>query len=346
MHPSYGHTRQKTIAIGSISITIGVFGALIPFLPGTLFVLLGLSLLSLQSKLAFRTFASIRARYPTLTDSIKKVETKLIDFFNLTTHKREYVNIANKHGEPLSILVEQTYLEAGVAILLHSASGLSESKVMETFAEDFKTRGFTVVRFNAYHGLGDSGGAFSEFTTTKYREDFESVLMWARTQPWWQNPLVLAGHSVGGLVAGLYAEEHPHEVGELVLLAPTISGESYEQAYTKTNPVDLELWKTTGTRGVRHPLTKEEHALSYAFVDDLKQYNLTARCTELTMPVTILASIGDTIAPLAEAHDLCKAIGKHATLITLQTMPHTPDTLEEMHEFQKGLKTVVLQTGH
>jgi alpha-beta hydrolase superfamily lysophospholipase len=343
MHPEYSYTRKKTMVIGSASITIGVLGGLVPFLPGTIFVLLGLSLLSLQSKFAFQALTLVRARYPNLTNSVKKMEMKLSDFFCLTTHNRTYANIKNQNGNSISLLIEETHLDAGVAILLHSASGVSTGKVMETLAESFKMKGFTVVRFNAYHGLGDSGGDFSHFTTSAYRSDFESVLMWAKEQPWWRTPLVLCGHSVGGLVAGLYAEEHPNEVDELVLLAPTISGESYEQAFLHTSPVEYESWKETGSRNIHHPLTKENFSLSYTFVEDLKQYNLFTHSTNLTMPVTIIGSDTDTVAPLTQAHDMCKAIGKHATLITLHDIPHTPNTIEEMTELRKGLSSVVLK---
>jgi pimeloyl-ACP methyl ester carboxylesterase len=342
MHPAYKQIRNKTILIGSISVGIGFFGAILPFLPGTLFFILGLSLLSLHSKTAFRLLASLRARFPHLTHSIKLAQSKLIDFFNLTTHKREYVTIPNKNGNPLSLLVEPTYLKTGVVVLLHSASGVSETKLMETFAENFRLRGFNVVRFNAFNGLGDSGGDIGNFLTSTYREDLESVILWAQTQTWWQHPFILGGHSVGGLVAALYASEHQDEVDELVLLAPTVSGESYEKALATHEPDTLDVWKTAGARDIMHPLTKEVRRLSFDFVEDLRQFNLLNCAQKITMPTVVLSGTSDTTAPLEEGKLLCDSIGKHATLLPLTHVHHTPTTHEEIATLQESLKKMKL----
>jgi len=340
MHPNYKKIRRKTILIGSTSLCIGLLGGLIPILPGTAFVLFGLSLLALHSRHAFTILAMIRARYPNLTNSIKKTETTLIDFFNLTTHRREYVSITKKSDGILSALLEKSEIGTGVAVLLHSASGVSESNIMESVAENFKKRGLTVLRFNAYHGLGDSSGDFSKFSTTNYREDLETILAWARTQEWWQKPLVLFGHSLGALVTGLYAQEHPEEVAELIFLAPTISGNSYLKTLKKNDPVTLEEWKEHSNRSVEHPLTKESRTLPYSFVEDILHYDLFPKASLLSMPTTILSSTNDKIADHRDSEELCKRIGKHATLITLHTIPHTPNTFEELQELQKGLALI------
>jgi len=345
MHPTYKHVRKKTMIIGTVAVGIGFCGAILPFLPGTLFFLTGLSLLSLQSKTAFHLLAKLRARYPKLTNSIKEAEMKLADFFDLTTHKREHLTI-NKNNSDLSVLVEHTKIEAGVAVLLHGASGTSETKVMETLAEAFRVRGFTVVRFNAFNGLGESDGNFANFTATDYKKDLELVLAWARTQPWWNDTLVLCGHSVGGLVAGLYAALHNKEVHDLVLLSPTVSGTSYKHTFTEHAPEEMVAWSTNGTRTITHPLTREPYEFPYTFVEDLLQYDLMTHATELTMPVTALVGTDDTVAPREDTEAFCTSVGKHATLVPMQHVHHTPETHTELATLHSTLQKIRLRSDH
>lgn len=344
MHPLYKRTRRKTLLIGSFAIVIGLFGALIPILPGTLLVLLGLSILSLQSKLALRLLVTVRTRYPKIASSIKRAETRLVHFFNLTTHGREHVSILNKNGKEISILAEPTEFIAGTAVLLHSASGIAETRLMDTIAEAFKIRGFSLVRFDASNALGDLEGDYSKFTTTSYKGDLEAVIEWVGMQSWWQEPLVLVGHSLGGLVAGLYASEHQAEVDELILFAPTLSGTSYENALSIHETEMLEMWRSTGTRKVKHPISDEEFSLPYTFVEDMKKYSLEDQSNNLSMPITIYSGTLDTVSPVSDLEAFCNTIGKHATLQKLSDVRHILNSRKENEHIAQKLTKMHLQS--
>ncbi|KKS30457.1 MAG: hypothetical protein UU89_C0009G0013 [Parcubacteria group bacterium GW2011_GWC2_42_11] len=344
MHPLYRKTRQKTLIIGSFAILIGFFGTFIPVLPGTLFVVLGLSVLSLQSKIALRTLISVRTRYPKLASPVKHAETWLVDFFNLTTHRREYVSVPrDTEGTTLSVLAEPTEFVAGTAILLHSASGTAETDVMNTLAEAFKIRGFCVVRFDAYNSLGDSSGDFSKFTTTSYRKDLECVIEWAGSEPWWQEPLVLVGHSLGGLVAGMYAREHQAEVDELVLLAPTLSGQSYVETYLRNNKEDFDTWKSTSERLIEHPISHAEFSLPFSFVEDMEQYSLLPTDKNLPIPTTVFAGENDITSDYSELKTFCEKVGNHATLKKLKGVGHTPRTRHDIEVLAQALSKLRLK---
>lgn len=345
MHPLYKKTRRKTLIIGSFAVLIGVIGALIPILPGTIFVLLGISILSLQSKLALRALVITRTRYPKIANSVKRAETWLVDFFNLTTHRREYVSIPSYvEGRTISVLAEPTEFVAGTAILLHSASGIAETRVMNTLAEAFKIRGFCVVRFDATNSLGDADGDFSKFTTTSYRKDLDRVIEWAETQPWWQEPLVLAGHSLGGLVAGMYAHEHQAEVDELILLAPTLSGESYVQTYLHNDHEGYSAWKETGERTISHPISHDDFSLPFSFVEDMMQYNLLPTDGNLPIPTTVVAGTEDTTSDYTDLKEFCENVGNHATLKKLEGVGHTPHTRSDIQTLSYVLSKVKLRS--
>jgi len=342
MHPLYKKTRQKTLLIGTFAVLIGLFGTLIPILPGTAFVILGVSVLSLQSKIALRLLITLRTRYPKIASPVKRAETLLVDFFNLTTHRREHTSLPCVDGGTLSILAEPTEYIAGTAILLHSASGTAETDVMNTLAEALKIRGFCVVRFDACNGLGDSTGDFTKFTTTSYRKNLERVIEWAGTKKWWQEPLVLVGHSLGGLVAGMYAREHQAEVDELILLAPTLSGESYVETYKRQNTADFDAWEKSGSRTIKHPISHEEFSLPFSFVKDMEQYSLVP--SKLPIPITILAGTLDTTSDYAELKAFCEKVGNHATLRKLTEVGHTPRSHKEIDTLEQVLAKIKLKS--
>lgn len=342
MHPQYKRTRRKTLFIGSFAIVVGVFGALMPIIPGTFLVLTGLSVLSLQSKLALRILVELRTRYPSLATAIKNAETWLTNFFHLTTHRREHYSIPSSTGGTISILAEPTEFIAGTVILLHSLSGIAETRVMNTLAEAFKIRGFSVVRFDASNALGDSSGDYTKFSTTSYRDDLTRVVEWTETQPWWQEPLILAGHSLGGLVAGLYASEHQAEVDGLILLAPSLSGESLEQAFLTSDRGAMEAWRTNGIKTIAHPISKEEFCLPYSFIKDMKQYSLKNHAHDLPMPVTIYSGSKDDISPTQELDEFCKTIGNHATLKILPGLGHTPRSRKDNEVLERELLKLCL----
>ncbi len=335
MHPKYKHIRRKSFLIGSIAIVIGMLGALLPMLPGTFFTLLGLSILSIHSKKAHRLFVKLRTRFPKIANSIKSVEMQTIDFFNLTTHKRTYTTIPRNTNGNISILLELTDMRAGIAIILHSASGMSEDKTMDILAETYRARGFSIVRFDAFNSFGDQDGDYSQFNTINYLSDLEIVVTWAKKQTWWNSPLVLIGHSVGGLVAGLYATEHQKEINKLVLLSPSLSGASLEQNLIKNDEQAYRDWQTSGTKSVQNPITKKKHDLSYSFVENMKNYDLTTCAKNLLMPVSIFAGTKDKISTIEENATFCGLIGNNATLTKLTDVHHTPRNKKEFETLYK-----------
>jgi pimeloyl-ACP methyl ester carboxylesterase len=234
-------------------------------------------------------------------------------------------------------LVECSSWNAGVAILLHSTSGTLETGVQNVLAEACRAQGLTVIRFDARCGLNEDGANFLSFTVSGYRDDVEDVLTWAQAQPWWSGPLTLVGHSAGGLVAGLYAAEHPEDVKELVLLAPTVSGKTYLEAFEHNDPTGLQAWKESRLRTIRHPLSGDPLSLSYAFVEDLLRYDLMPVAAALTMPVTILCGGQDVTSPPAVCAELASAIGPHARLVPIPSMRHAPERRDELRTLSRAL---------
>lgn len=84
----------------------------------------------------------------------------------------------------------------------------------EVLAEQAKATGGAYVRFD-YFGHGESEGAFSDGTISRWREDVLAVI-----DELTEGPLVLVGSSMGGWLACLAAIARPDRVKAMVLIAP------------------------------------------------------------------------------------------------------------------------------
>jgi len=329
VHPQYAQKRRRGRTVGVVALGIGVLGTFLPVIPGMLFLLLGLSVLSVWSRTAHRWLATMRARYTALEKPLARAETYFTGLFDLTTHDRTYCTIPTQNSAPLAALVEVSEIGTGVAVLLHAASGVKEAPIMETLAEAMRAQGYSVVRFDARHAVGGDE-PFTHFTTSAYLDDLAEVITWTRAQSWAHGPLTLVGHSIGGLVAGLFAATHPGAVQKLILLAPTLSGASYVHAHDARDAAGLEAWRRTGLRMVPHPLTGETYGLSYLFVEDMLQYDLTTHAQELTMPVlTFVGTVDQTTSP-SECDAFARTVGTHAQCVRMPNVPHTPTTHREL----------------
>ncbi|MBI1754834.1 alpha/beta fold hydrolase, partial [Candidatus Azambacteria bacterium] len=127
---------------------------------------------------------------------------------------------------------------SGLAFVMHGLGGFKEQKHIAAIAETFIEKSFTVVRFDAADTLGESGGKYEDATVTNYYQDLEDVIAWARTQLWYREPFALAGHSLGGMCVGLYAQKHPERVLAVAPVSPVVSGALSVQAHKRYEPED------------------------------------------------------------------------------------------------------------
>jgi|GEM_PF-4311645 len=339
-HPEYTRIRRRATIVGWSLIAFGIVGLVLPIIPGIVLIILGVSVLALHTQKAHESLARLRAEHPEAAQRLERIETHLIGLINLTMHSHEYVRIPVRHGTQLDALVETSKHPDGVAIILHSASDVMESETQNALAERLRATGATVVRFEPHHNMGANHENYTSLTATSLLEDLRAVVSWCQSQAWWTGKLILAGHSVGGLVAGLWAQEHPNEVAELLLLAPCISGDAYEDAYKERDPDGLATWERERIRPIRHPLSHEEYGLSYTFLEDMRGYNLMRHTDALTMPVHILVGTGDTIAPLQHARTFAEAVGDHAHIHPLDGVAHQPLTDAQLATLTRTLDNI------
>lgn len=155
----------------------------------------------------------------------------------------EKIEIRNRKGQKVVVLLEKNENPKGLAFVMHGLSGSKDQPHIAVFAQAFKNKAFTVVRFDTTNTYGESDGKYEDATTTNYYEDLEDVIAWAKTQDWYQEPFWLVGHSLGGISIILYAEKHPGEVKGLAPISTVVSGKLSAEA---RGPEKMKQWQEKG----------------------------------------------------------------------------------------------------
>ncbi len=251
--------------------------------------------------------------------------------------------VKNRKGQKIAILVERPENPKGLAFVMHGLGGFKEQAHIETIRKTFLDNGYTTVRFDSTHSLGESDGLYEDATATKYFEDLEDVVNWSKNQDWFRSPFALAGHSLGGLVAGHYAQCYPTVVKALAPIATVVSGKlsrEYHSFKDKQNE-----WKRTGfliTESKSKPGVVKR--LKWSYVEDRDKYDLTA-AEKLKMPILMVVGDADESDPYEHQKVLYDALpSEEKELFVIKGAPHTFRSLEHLKQlsdiFDKWLKSL------
>ena len=210
---------------------------------------------------------------------------------------QEKLFIKNRKGQKVSVLVEKPENPKGLAFVMHGLGGFKEQPHIQTFAEAFLENNYTVVRFDTTNTIGESEGEMENVTITSSYEDIEDVVKWGKSQSWYEEPFVLAGHSLGGICTTLYAEKYPERIRGLAPVSTVISGKlTTETAYT---PDYLKQWKENGyVLQKSHSKPGAMKKINWSFIEDGQQYDILPQADKLTMPALFIVGEDDTGTPL------------------------------------------------
>lgn len=248
----------------------------------------------------------------------------------------EKLFIKNREEQKVSVLVEKSEPQQGLAFVMHGLGGFKEQDHIHTIAEAFKSKGFTVVRFDTTNTFGESDGKYEDATITNYYDDLEDVIGWAQSQDWYQEPFALSGHSLGGICTALYAEKYPNKVLALAPISPVVSGRLSVEAHKRDDPEEFEKWEKTGWQESE---SKSKPGiikrLPWSHIVDRLRYDLLPQVSKLTMPVLLIVGENDTSTPPDQVKLLYEALPGSKEFHILKDAPHTfraPKHLEDIRD--------------
>jgi pimeloyl-ACP methyl ester carboxylesterase len=138
-------------------------------------------------------------------------------------------------------------------------------------------------------------------------------------------PVAIAGSSMGGYLAALYAARHP-EVTRLVLMAPAFAFARRWRQYL--GPAQVEEWRRTGAMEVFHYGEDRNRSLSYALMEDADRYE---EFPDFAQPALIFHGEHDDVVPLEFSIQLA-ASHPNVRLEILNSGHELIEVLEEMAE--------------
>lgn len=239
----------------------------------------------------------------------------------------EKLFIKNRKNQNISVIIDEVNPQKDLAFIMHGLGGFKEQPHIQAMSEVFNQNGYTSIRFDTTNTLGESDGDYADATVTNYYEDLEDIIAWAKNQYWYQEPFVLAGHSLGGICSALFAEKYPEKVKALAPISTVASGKLSIEAYSNE---ELTNWEKSGWK-INESSSKPgvmKH-LKWSHVIDRLKYDLMPKIKKLTMPVLLIVGENDTTTPLRHQELLFNALPGRKELHVIKGAFHT--FREEIH---------------
>jgi len=213
------------------------------------------------------------------------------------------VVIENRLGADLVVVVDEAPKAVGVAVVAHGLGGSKNGQDILAMADVLREHGFTVVRYDASNAKGESGGYLSDAKVTTYANDLVDVMDWVTKQSWFKQPLILAGHSLGATASALYAESHPNEVSDLILVSTVVSGAiNLQSAPQRSSDGWEKMWQEIKSSFESQSSSDQVNWLP--FFIDLLRFNVLSNADKLTMPVLLVVGENDELTPLVHQQKL------------------------------------------
>ena len=232
------------------------------------------------------------------------------------------INVQNRYGLNIVVSVDTINHSRGLFFVAHGFGGSKEDDNILSLAKTFNNNRYSTIRFDATNSNGQSDGNLTYANPSGYRDDLFDIIIWAKTQEWYQEPFYLCGYSLGALSSAVYAEQHPEEIKGLVLISPLVAGQLHiMDVYER----DIEKWKQVWLQ-LNKLYSKNPNDISilrwFPIILDLMRFDLTQSAEQLTMPVLIVVGQEDLLAPPEHQQKLKQTINGDVELVIIEYGDH------------------------
>lgn len=208
----------------------------------------------------------------------------------------------------------------GTAIVSHGLGGWKDQAIILSIVEAFISTGFTVLTYDAADGANGPDTNPRKSTTTGHLEDLEDVVAYAKTQEWFCEPLILAGHSLGAMISAEYAKRHA-DVSRIILVAPAISWKTYRKFVF---PMAL-WWLVAGSFKMLGP-TAQGYRLGRPWLLDFVTWNGYASARTVSIPALVITAENDGLVGTIETHTRYARSFPNATHVVVKGADHDFDS--------------------
>ena len=125
--------------------------------------------------------------------------------------------IRNRYGKTFFAHVCFSQNPDRIVFVQHGYCGSVDGDHIKQIIATYKKNNYTVIAFDCTNSCNDADGTLDKSTIDTHLHDLEDGIAWATLQSWYHEPFALAGHSLGGFSALLYAEANPEKISQLTL---------------------------------------------------------------------------------------------------------------------------------
>lgn len=243
--------------------------------------------------------------------------------------------IPNRLGLGIAVRIEIPENPKGLIVITHGWKSNKDSPSIAPYAVAALAHGLTVLRFDCTCSTGQSDGPVAQSTISSFVSDLDDVIDWAKTQPWFQSPYLMAGHSMGGIAILEHARRHPSDVRAIAPTATVISGHLSIEAYQRDDATRLARWQKTGFE--RQIFTGGSARFPWSHMEDRLKYNALDYAAGLTLPVFMCVGSEDSSCPPDHQRLLYEALGsRDKELHIIHGAPHAirePKPVAELKQY-------------
>ena len=191
-----------------------------------------------------------------------------------------------------------------VIICCHGFTGdkVGANQLTLNLAKKMAQAGYNALRFD-FLGSGDSEGEFASDTIVSgWQTDLRNVVAWVKQQPQFaETPILLYGHSLGGLIVLTHKDEDKRIAGRVVF-APVL----HPIANFRDIILGPELWARSVAGEAIANFFAKGFSLQEQFVNDLLagDYDPIGDAEKLQTPLLIIHGTADLAVPPAGSEEL------------------------------------------
>lgn len=241
--------------------------------------------------------------------------------------------VKNRNNVELSVVVEGEASTAGLAFVVHGLGGFKEQIHIRAMAEAFLENDYAVVSYDAANTIGESGGRMEDATLTSYFQDLEDVTEWAKSQPWYREPFIVSGHSLGGASSLMYGAKYQQKVKAIAPISAFIAGELLKRIEDKETMARWEkdgyvLEESKGKPGVMKKI-------GWGFITDALTHDMRKLVHKITCPTLLVTGSEDYNCSPAKQQMIINNMSAPVQLKVIEGMEHNPRSVEHNQELKQ-----------
>lgn len=215
--------------------------------------------------------------------------------------KERQVEFKDKQGRRIvgDYLVPEWTKPLPVVIVCHGFKGNRNETHIKAISEEIVAAGIATLRFDFTHDPGGSSLPFADMTVSYELEVLDEAVKFVGSQKEVDSENIgIAGHSLGGLVVGWYAANHP----EISAVAPLSGVYSFEEMWTKTyGEASVKEFREKGFAYVFSQTLNKPLRIKESFYEDAINYEMDKVIDNLVCPILVVHGASDQFVPIEHA---------------------------------------------